>query len=115
MRLIGLSQELQVVAMFENFDIVHDVNRRSGADQCADDQNDVTKTAPHDEDISMGRDFRQCALSKAEPWNSLLDEHEGAPGGSDVTNRNMERPCALRWARLRRGENSPQDASLRRN
>src|SRR5262245_61102678 len=43
-----VGQKLQLVPVFENLDIVDDVDRGRGADQCANDKNDVTKAAKHD-------------------------------------------------------------------
>src|SRR5438874_809960 len=77
LRLIRLSQKLQVVAVIEKFDIVDDVNRRAGADQCADDQNEISNAGTHEEHISMAADFGN-ARDARDVCKSLLVRRLGA-------------------------------------
>jgi hypothetical protein len=51
--LIGLAQDLQIVSIFKNFNIVHDIDRDRGADQRAGDQNDITNATGHDQNIGI--------------------------------------------------------------
>jgi hypothetical protein len=51
--LIGLAQDLQIVSIFKNFNIVHDIDRDRGADQGAGDQNDITNATGHGQKIGI--------------------------------------------------------------
>jgi hypothetical protein len=86
----ALTEYLLLVSVFENLDIVDDVDSGRGANQCARDQNDVTKAVGHDQGhrygaaIPLSRTTRQTISICSRLGDRLLHALVGDRGGAAV-------------------------------